>query len=42
MASKRTYKRKKQPQNKILSLLILVAVFGFYFWQSQQNQQKKI
>jgi len=41
MARKRTYKRKKQPQNKILSLLILVAVFGFYFWQSQQNQQKK-
>ncbi|MGY3743026.1 DNA/RNA non-specific endonuclease [Leuconostoc inhae] len=41
MARKRTYRRKKQPQNKLLSLLILVAVFGFYFWQSQQNQQKK-
>lgn len=37
MARKRTYTRKKQPQNKILSLLIIVLVAGFYLWQNQQQ-----
>ncbi len=40
MASKRTYKRKKQPQNKILSLLILVAVFGFIFGKVNKISKK--
>lgn len=37
MARKRTYKRKQPPQNKLLSLIIVIALFGFYFWQSQQG-----
>ncbi len=36
MARKRTYNRRNQPQNKILSVLILVAVIGFYLWQNNQ------
>ncbi|MFT9470688.1 MAG: DNA-entry nuclease, partial [Leuconostoc pseudomesenteroides] len=37
MARKRTYTRRKQPQNKLLSLLIIVLVAGFYLWQNQQQ-----
>ncbi len=36
MARKRTYNRRNQSQNKILSVLILVAVIGFYLWQNNQ------
>jgi len=39
MAKKRTYRRKKQPQNKILSLFIVLIVAGFYFWQNEQNSK---
>ncbi|NLZ58969.1 MAG: DNA-entry nuclease, partial [Corynebacterium sp.] len=37
MARKRTYRRKSKPQNKILSLLILVVVAGFYLWQNYES-----
>lgn len=44
MARKRTYKNRKQPQNKLLSAIILIAIIGFYLWQNspshQSNQSK--
>lgn len=41
MARKRTYRRKASPQNKIFSIIILVAVFGFYFWQNEFSVPKE-
>mgnify|MGYP003365115932 CR=1 FL=1 len=41
MARRRTYKRKQSPKNRLLSVIILLVVFGFYFWQSDQKQHQE-